>query len=92
MTQQTKLEGWTLQENGDLDCKPMVGYGIVPFGAGMAAILRVEWATEPSCQETASQQVALTLPGLLDLIQSLSRVAAYMGEQLEARKPTTNPN
>jgi hypothetical protein len=96
MTQQTKLEGWTFQENGDLDCKPMVGYGIVPFGGGMGAVLRVEYVTDetkhPLEQEASSIQVSMTLPGILNLIQSLGRVAQGMSAQLGIDLSKSNPS
>jgi hypothetical protein len=86
------FQGWDMNEDGNIQVFPVIGWGTATFMKGMAGGLRLEFLTDRSMMKTSSLQVVLTAPQVRELSDALATLAVRLESELRDDKPTSAAN
>lgn len=81
------LEDWKRHPGGGLAINPIVGFETAAMTDGMAGMLRLEFALDPTMRRSEAVQLVATAKQLDDLISALQNLADNLAINATAGKP-----
>ncbi|GBD47837.1 hypothetical protein [Methylopila sp. Yamaguchi] len=82
------LKDWKRHPGGGLAINPIVGYETAAMTDGMAGMLRIEFALDPTMRKSEAVQLVATPKQLEDLILALRDLADNLAVNAGADKPS----
>ncbi|HEY0292373.1 MAG TPA: hypothetical protein VGC51_08550 [Hansschlegelia sp.] len=82
------LKDWKRHPGGGLAINPIVGYETAAMTDGMAGMLRIEFALDPTMRTSDAVQLVATARQLEDLILVLRDLADNLAVTVATDKPT----
>ncbi|WP_020186538.1 hypothetical protein [Methylopila sp. 73B] len=81
------LKDWKRHPGGGLAINPIVGYETAAMTDGMAGMLRIEFALDPTMRNSEAVQLVATAKQLEDLILALRDLADNLAVDVSSDKP-----